>query len=121
MFKYFFWTTLVLLLSGGVFGFTITQLDPLGDLSTISIILFYTSLAGFVWSVTTYLFFFGAELFVGRNLKNHNFLVSMRRGALVAFFIIGIATLQMYNMLGWLEGLLFGVFLALTELIFWEK
>lgn len=121
MFKYFFWTTLILLLSGGIFGFTVTQLDPLGDLSVVVVSVFYVSLAAFVWSLMTYLFFFGSELSAGRNLQDHNFRVAIRRGLLVSIFITGTIALQMYNMFGVIEVLLFGVFLALTELIFLEK
>ncbi len=121
MFRYFFWTTLVLLLCGGIFGFTITQLDPLSDISVVALSLFYSSLAGFVWSIMTYLFFFGAELSMGRTLKDYNFRVAMRRGLLVSIFTTGAVALQMYNMMGGVELLLFGVFLVLIELIFLEK
>ena len=121
MFKYFFWTTLALLFCGGIFAFTITQLDPLGEISIIVISTFYISLSGFVWAFMTYLFFFGAELSMGCNLKDYNFRVAMRRGLLVSFFITGIIALQMFNMLGWIEALLFAVFLSLVELIFLEK
>lgn len=121
MFRYFFWTTLILLLCGGTFGFTLLNLGPQGEMATLAISIFYVSLFGFVWSLMTYLFFFGAELSMGRNLKEHNFLVAMRRGLFVSIFVIGALAMQMFNMLGWLEVLLFAVFLTLLELIFSEE
>lgn len=118
MFRYFFWTTLGLLLSGGVFVFTITQLDPLGPQGTLALILFFTSLWGSIWSVFTYIFFFGAELMAGENLSQENFKHSLRRGFLIAFLIVILAVLRLFNLLGWTEGILLGLFLVLVELIF---
>ena len=118
MVRYFFWTTLGLLLSGGVFVFIITQLDPLGPQGTLALILFFVSLWGSIWGVFTYIFFFGAELMAGKNLSQKNFKHSLRRGFLIAFLIVIVAVLRLFNLLGWTEGILLGLFLLLVELIF---
>lgn len=121
MFKYFFWTTLVLLLCGGIFGFTLINLGPQGNMATLAISVFYVSLFGFIWSLMTYLFFFGTELSMGRNLKDYNFRVAIRRGLWVALFVIGALAMKMFNVLGWAEVLLFALFLTILELIFSEN
>ena len=121
MFKYFFWTTLVFILSLGVLVFTLTQLDPLGAQAMLALSLFLGSLFGTVMTVLTYLFFFGAELCVGRNLSIKNFKQSIRRGVLVALFVILIIGLRLFNLLGWTEFSLLAIFLLLIELIFSSK
>jgi hypothetical protein len=118
MFRYFFWITLFLILSAGVFIFTITQIDPIGPQKTLAISLFFISLFGTVWTVMSYLFFFGAELNVGKNLSNENFQHALRQGFLVAFFVTALVTLRLFNLLGWIEGILLAIFLFLVELIF---
>ena len=118
MFRYFFWTTLFLILSAGVFIFTITQIDPLGPQKILAMSLFFISLFGTVWTTLSYMFFFGAELNIGKNLSNENFKYALRRGFLVACFVIAIVTLRLFNMLGWIEGILLALFLFLVELIF---
>jgi hypothetical protein len=121
MFKYFFWTTLLLILCLGVLIFTLTQLDPLGSQAILALILFFSSLFGATMSVLTYLFFFGAELCVGKNLSIKNFKYSLRRGFLGALFISSTIALRLFNLLGWIELLLSAIFLLLIELIFFVK
>ncbi len=118
MFKYFFWTTFTLILCIGVLIFTLTQLDPLGVQAILALSLFFISLFGTVMSVLTYLFFFGAELFVGKNLSTKNFKQSLRRGFLVALFVDMIIGLRLFNLLGWGEFVLLALFIFLIELIF---
>lgn len=118
MFRYFFWTTLFLLLCVGVFIFTLIHLDPAGSQSILALILFFCSFMGTIWTIFTYIFFFGAELIMGKNLLEKNFKHSLRRGFLFAFFIISISGLRLFNLLGWTEGVLLGIFLMLVELIF---
>ena len=118
MFRYFFWTTLVFILSIGVFVFTLTQLDPLGAQALIALLLFFMSLMGMSWTVLTYVFFFGSELIIGKNLTERTFKYALRRGLLVTIFIVAIAALRLFNLLGWIEGILLAVFLLLLELIF---
>ncbi len=118
MFRYFFWATLFLVLSVGVFGFTLTQLDPLGPQQILALSLFFISLIGTVWMTVSYIFFFGAELRVGKNLSEVNFRKSLRRGFWAALFVAIILALRLFNLLGWTEGILLGIFLILVELIF---
>lgn len=118
MFRYFFWTTLFLFLCAGVFVFTLTQLDPVGPQAVLALILFFASLVGIVWTIFTYIFFFGAELFVGKTLSEMNFHRSLRRGFLVALFVLFLSGLRLFNLLGWIEGTLLALFLLLVELIF---
>jgi hypothetical protein len=118
MFRYFFWTTLCLLLSGGVFVFTITQLDPLGPQGILALTLFFASLLGSIWSIFTYIFFFGAELMAGKNLSQINFKHSLRRGFLFGLLLIILVVLRLFNLLGWTEGILLTIFFCLVELIF---
>ena len=118
MFRYFFWTTFIFLLSVGVLVFTLMQLDPMGPQALVALLLFFTSLLGTVFSVSTYLFFFGAELYVGRNLPIKNFQHSLRRGVLLSIFITAIVVLRLFNLLGWMEGVLLTFLMLLIELIF---
>lgn len=118
MFRYFFWTTLILILSGGILVFTLTQLDPLGVQALLAMILFFFSLFGVISTILTYVCFFGVELVVGKNLSEINFQQSLRRGGLGALFFTLIVGLRLFNLLGWTEGVLLGIFLILVELIF---
>jgi hypothetical protein len=118
MFRYFFWTTLFLILSVGVFGFTLTQLDPIGSQQILALSLFLISFVGTVWTILTYICFFGVELITGKKSSEKNFQQSLRRGGLVALFCTVLLVLRLFNLLGWTEGILFGIFLLLVELIF---
>lgn len=118
MFRYFFWTTLFLILSAGVFLFTVTQLDPLGSQNVLAIVLFFVSLIGSICTVLTYIFFFAAELGTGMNLSERYFRRALRRGFFIAFFIAILGGLRLFNLLGWTEALLLGIFIGLVELIF---
>ncbi len=118
MFRYFFWTTLTFILSMGVFIFTITRLDPLGTQALIALSLFLISLLGILWTGFSYVFFFGAELTKGKNLTEKTFQHALRRGGIVAIFIIAMVVLRLFNLLGWTEGILLAIFFFLLELIF---
>jgi len=108
----------VFILSIGVFVFTLTQLDPLGAQAFIAVSLFFISLLGTSWAILTYIFFFGSELIIGKNLKERTFQCALRRGLIMSIFIVAIVALRLFNLLGWMEGILFALFLLLLELIF---
>ncbi len=102
----------------GVFIFTITRLDPLGTQALIALSLFLISLLGILWTGFSYVFFFGAELTKGKNLTEKTFQHALRRGGIVAIFIIAMVVLRLFNLLGWTEGILLAIFFFLLELIF---
>ncbi len=111
-------TVAVLLLSGGIFYTTLFNLNPLGAQPYLAWLTFYISLGCGIWAFFTLFFFFAAELFTGYKLGDRQFLVAIRRGALVAIFVLGLGALQYFRFLGPIEGLLWLMFVSLVEWIF---
>ncbi len=117
MFRNFFFTTLVLLLSIGILWITVTDLDPFGVQSRIARTTFFLALFTGVGSLCTFVFFFGAEVFRGKRLGSRKFLVAMRRGILLSVYFTTYMLLEWLNFWGILEATLLAVFLVLLEWI----
>jgi len=117
MFRNFFLTFLIFLLSAVIFYTTVTSLDPLGPQDLIALIAFFISLFFGVGSFCTFLFFFGAEILRGMHLPSSEFFVAMRRGILVGIFVTVFLVLQLFRFLGMFEAVLLGLFLVLVEFI----
>lgn len=111
-------TVAVLVLSSGIFYTTLFNLNPLGAQPYLAWLTFYVSLVCGIWSFFTLFFFFAAEMFTGYKLGDRQFLVAVRRGALVALLAFGLIVLQYFRFLGPIEGLLWLMFVCLIEWIF---
>ncbi|MCF7847075.1 MAG: hypothetical protein K9M51_03540 [Candidatus Gracilibacteria bacterium] len=122
MFRHFFLTTLIFLLSATALIFTILGLDPLGPDPWMALSVFSVSLFLTVSSFGTFLFFFGAEVFSPSFFhqfpEKTQFGIALRRGMLLAVFLLLVAGLQMIRLFGILEGILLLVFFVVVELIF---
>lgn len=131
---------LVLALSGSVLWLTLSRLDPLGENKILAYVALFVSLILFVTFFSALCFFFARELMRHHKLGTRQFLVSLRRGMLVSFFVSGVVALQLLGFIsvfqcakplnpqvmcpqvvigyeGLLEVLLWGVFLFLIELM----
>jgi hypothetical protein len=117
MFRHFFLTAIIFVLSGSIFYTTIHNLDPLGEQRTVALFAFFLSMFFGGASFCTFLFFFGAELFSGRKQGSRMFLASLRRGGLIAVFVTSLFLLQFFRFLGIFEATLLAIFLVLVEWI----
>ena len=118
MFRNFFLTFLIFLLSGVIFYTAVTSLDPLGPQNVIALSAFFISLFFGISSFCTFLFFFGAEIYQGVHLVSSDFFVAVRRGILISIFVTVMLGLQLFRFLGMFEAVLLGLFLVLVESIF---
>ncbi len=118
MFRNFFLTGVLFVLSGIICYMTIQNIDPLGEQKAIALLIFHFSVFCGVTSFFTFLFFFASELFSERRLKSQDFLVAVRRGLWVGIFVTVILVLQMFRLLGLFEVTLLAIFLSLVEFIF---
>ncbi|MCF7905623.1 hypothetical protein K9L63_00305 [Candidatus Gracilibacteria bacterium] len=118
MFRNFFLTFLVLLLSGSIFYTSLTSLDPLGPQSFIALFTFFISIFFGIASFGTFVCFFGSEIVRGKKLGTPVFFVALRRGIFLALFVTVLLGLQLFRLLGVFEAVLFGLFLLLVEFIF---
>lgn len=118
MWRNFLLTGVIFLLSCAVFYVTLFDLDPLGDQQIVAYASFYLSIFLGVTSFMTFLFFFAAELFLGKKMGSRQFLRSVRRGIWVALFVVICLSLQYFRMLGILESVLLICFLAALEWVF---
>lgn len=131
---------LVLILSGSVLWLTLQRLDPLGENKILAYVALFVSLILFVTFFSALCFFFARELMRHHKLGTRQFLVSLRRGMFVSFFVSGVVALQLGGFIsvfqctkpvtaeamcpqviigygGLLEVILWGVFLFLVELM----
>ncbi len=115
MTRYFLFTILIFSLSAGIFYETIINIDPLGEQRYIAFLAFFLSAFFGSASFFTFFFFFGSEVIEGKILWQRHYLRAMRRGALIAVFIVSILLFQLYRILGPLEAVLLATFLALVE------
>ncbi len=121
MFRNFFLTGLVFILSGSIFYTTIQHLDPLGEQKWIALVVFCVSAFFGIASFGTFVFFFADEVLSHRNLGAEAFLIAFRRGSLVGLFLVVLLILQLMHLLSVFEILVLGIFLALVEFIFWSS
>ena len=117
MFRNFLLTFVIFVFSIAIFYMTIFNLDPMGEQRTIAFFAFFLSTFCGVASFFTFLFFFGAEIFLGKKLGSKNFLIAIRRGILVGIFVTAILGLQILRLLGIFETILLASFLAILEWI----
>ena len=104
--------------SFGIFYVTLFKLDPMGEQRIWAFLCLFLSLVVMVWAFLSFVFFFGAELIVGRKLGQRAFLVSLRRGFFVSLFLGCCLGLQYFRFLGVLEVTLLAIFFVLLEWVF---
>ncbi len=121
MTRNFILTVVVFLLSVAVFYVTVTQLDPLGEQRHVAFFAFFLSIFCGVTAFFTFFFFFLHELMAQRKLGSRQFLIAMRRGLLLAVFVVVLLLLQLFRMLGLFEFAMLSTFLILVEVIFWNS
>lgn len=111
-------TFIIFVLCAFILYVTIFQLDPLGEQKYVAFLAFGAAVLFGLWSFTTLVFFFAAELFSGHKLGNRSFLIAVRRGFLLSTLSLSFITLQFFQMLGIAEALLLAIFFVLMEWIF---
>jgi hypothetical protein len=118
MLKNFFLALLIFILSGAILYVTILNLDPLGQQRIIAFSALFASGFFLITSFFSLLFFFASEIWAGKKLGSSAFLVALRRGTLVGFFLLGCSLLQLFRLIAPLEVGLWALFLILIEWVF---
>lgn len=118
MWKYFFFTGLIFVLSGAIFSITLTNIDPLGTQKNVGFFLFYISCFLGISTFFTLLLFFAKEIWFKKRLGHKSFAIALRRGILIGFLCTAVFFLQMFRMFDIYEALLLLIFLSLIEYLF---
>lgn len=113
--KYLFLTFLVFVISLVIFSTAIFKLDPRGPQIGITYSAFLIGLFFGAASFFTFIFFFALELFYKSKIGIKGYLISLRRGTLVAIFLTAAAGLKLFQVFGLVEAILLALFLSLIE------
>jgi hypothetical protein len=104
-------------LSALILYLVIMHLDPFGEQALQAYVLLFFSAFFMTASFSIMFLFFGSELIFGRKLGKRKFFRAVRRGILIAIFIIICLILQLFKLLGILEIALLAMFLLIFEYI----
>lgn len=118
MARHVFFTAVIFLLSLIMLSTTLTRIDPFGTQKIAAYFSFFICMFFLIASFFTCFIFFTEELFSKKNLGHQDYSNSMRRGTLIAFFIISLIAMQLFSIIGIFEVTLFVVFLILMEMSF---
>jgi hypothetical protein len=116
--KNFIATFFILLLSLGILGITLLNLDPEGPQWHVAWGAFLVSVFTGTTAFFTFAIFFAVELFTGFTAGTKVFALSLRRATLIGLLFSLSFLLHFLNLFGTIEFTLLATFLALVEFFF---